>query len=69
MLKFPSKLWVDGYDDHEYIPKKGVQSSVYMWLYIIWDSTIFWRQNIQTLLAESMYNPKSAGACIHIDII
>ena len=29
-LKFPSKLWVDGYDDHEYIPKKGVQSSVYM---------------------------------------
>ena len=38
-----------------------VQADLYIWRYITWDSTIFCRQNIHILLAESSYNPKSGG--------
>ena len=33
-----------------------VQADLYIWRYITWDSTIFCRQNIHTLLAELSYN-------------
>ena len=44
--KFPNKLWVGGYDDHEYILKKGVPiSRKGGWVDPTWDkvlnSTIF----------------------------
>ena len=42
--------------ESSYSPKSA---DVYLWKYIILDSTIFCQQNIQILPAESSYNPKS----------